>query len=138
MHLHDQTVGTGGDGRHGQRFHEPVIAAGMRGVDHNGQMAHALDGGNGGHIQRIAGLRLKGADAPLAQDDILIAVANWSMKTATAEITLPKELVDAQYVFEMETVNTRNCWYDITPPWRLSIKPCDLRVFRLVGKKPQK
>ncbi|MBQ6470788.1 MAG: hypothetical protein IJJ33_02280, partial [Victivallales bacterium] len=116
----------------GERFHFRVtMPYGMDNTEFHGYW----DNGIQANVPYVKVSYWQKKDRP---DDILIAVANWSMKTATAEITLPEHLTNAQYVFEMETVNTRNCWYDITPPWRLSIPPCDLRVFRLVGKKPRK
>ena len=45
----------------------PVHPRGVRGVHDDGQVAHLLDGGDGGHVQRVAGVGLEGADAPLAE-----------------------------------------------------------------------
>ena len=45
----------------------------MRGVHDHGQMAHLLDGRDGGDIQGVAGEGLKGADAPLAENDVFVA-----------------------------------------------------------------
>ena len=73
VHLDDQAVGTGGHGGQGQGLHHPVHAGGVGGVDDDGQVAHLLDGGDGGHVQGVAGIGLKGAHPPLAEDHVLVA-----------------------------------------------------------------
>ena len=48
----------------------------MAGVNHNRQMAQLVQGADGGDIQRIAGVGFKGADTPLAENDLLVAFAH--------------------------------------------------------------
>ena len=48
----------------------------MGGIHHHGQVAHPLHGRDGGHVQGVAGVGLKGADAPLAEDHVLVALGH--------------------------------------------------------------
>ena len=73
MNLDHQTVRTGCNSSLCQRLDHPVNAACMGRVNDNRQMAHALEHRNGGNIQRVAGVLLVGADAALAEDNVLVA-----------------------------------------------------------------
>ena len=68
-------------------------------------------------------------------DDCLVAVANWSPKSVVAEIELPDFLANAYFVCDMETVNRVFRWEDVGKKWKVSLGPCNLRVFRFIGKK---
>ena len=48
----------------------------MAGIYHDGQMGLFVDDGHGGKIQRVAGVLFKGADAALAEDDLLVAACH--------------------------------------------------------------
>ena len=73
MHLDHQTVGAHSGGGHGQGLHHPVHPGGVGGVHHDGQVAHAADGGNGGQVQGVAGEGLEGTHPSLAQNHVFIA-----------------------------------------------------------------
>ena len=45
----------------------------MAGVHHYGQVGELVEDGHGGQVQGVAGGRLEGADAPLTEDDVLVA-----------------------------------------------------------------
>ena len=73
MDLDHQAVGPGGHRRLGQLGHHPGLAAGVAGVHHHGQVGHFVQHHHAGQVQGVAHAGLKGADAPLAQDDVLVA-----------------------------------------------------------------
>ena len=58
--LDDEAVGASGYGGQGQGLHHPVHAGGVGGP-RSRQVAHLLNGGDGGHIQSVAGVGLEGA-----------------------------------------------------------------------------
>ncbi len=58
--LDDEAVGAGGHGGQGQGSTIQYMPAAW-GVHDHGQVAHLLDGGDGGHIQSVAGVGLEGA-----------------------------------------------------------------------------
>ena len=67
--------------------------------------------------------------------DYLVAAANWSEKDVTAEIALPPELLNAAFVYNMETAN-RNLWPEkVAKTWKVRIPAMDLKVFRFTGAK---
>lgn len=68
-------------------------------------------------------------------DDCLVAVANWSPENVTAEIELPDFLVNAYFVCNMETVNRVCRWENVDKKWKVSLGPCNLKVFRFIGRK---
>ena len=74
MHLDDQTVGAGGDRGEGQRRDERRVAAGVARIDDDRQMRLALEHRNRRDVERVARRRLVGANAALAQHDVVIAV----------------------------------------------------------------
>ncbi len=74
--LDDQAVRPGGHGRHGHAFHHPGLAAGVGGVHHHRQVAQPLHCQDRREVQGVAGIGLKGTDAPLTQNDVWIALAH--------------------------------------------------------------
>ena len=73
MNLDHQAVRTGCNSSLCQRLYHPVNAACMGRVNDDRQMAHALEHRNGGNIECVAGVLLVGADAALAEDNVLVA-----------------------------------------------------------------
>ena len=73
MNLDHQAVRTGCNSGLCQRLYHPVNAACMGRVNDDRQMAHALEYRNSGNIQRVAGVLFVGADAALAEDNVLVA-----------------------------------------------------------------
>jgi len=67
--------------------------------------------------------------------DWLVAVANWSERPVSAEIVLPPELLNAAYVYDMETTNRIHRWETVALPWKVHIPAMDLKVFRFTGAK---
>ena len=76
MHLHLQTVGTGGHSGDHHGFHEVCLAGGVAGVHDDGQVGLFVDEGHGRQVQRVAGVLFKGTDAALAQNDLLVAACH--------------------------------------------------------------
>ena len=76
MNLDHQTVRTGCNSGLCQRLDHPVNAACMGRVNDDRQMAHALEYRNSGNIECVAGVLLVGADAALAEDDVLVALSH--------------------------------------------------------------
>ena len=74
VHLDHEPVGSRGDGGQRQRLHQFDLARGVARVDHDGQVAALLDDGHGRDVERVAGGGLEGADAALAQDDVVVAL----------------------------------------------------------------
>ena len=73
MNLDHQAVCTGCNSSLCQRLYHPVNAACMGRVNDDRQMAHALEHRNSGNIECVAGVLLVGADAALAEDNVLVA-----------------------------------------------------------------
>ena len=69
-------VGAGGDGGAGHGQHAVAAAGAVAGVDEDGQVAEALDGGNDAEVEGVAGVVGKGAHAALAEDDLVVALAH--------------------------------------------------------------
>ncbi|MBE6392552.1 MAG: hypothetical protein E7044_00625 [Lentisphaerae bacterium] len=67
--------------------------------------------------------------------DWLVAVANWSQKDVTAEIVLPPELLNAAFIYNMETANRTLRPENVALPWKVRIPAMDLKVFRFTGAK---
>ena len=76
MDLDDEAVGPAGGGGHGHRRDQAVDAGGVAGVHDDGQVGELVEHGHGGEVQGVAGVVVKGADAPLAKDDLLIAAGH--------------------------------------------------------------
>ena len=76
MHLDHQPVGTVGDRSFSQLRHHPCVSAGVAGVHHHRQMGHLVQHDHTGKIQRVAHTGLEGADAALAQDDVLVTLGH--------------------------------------------------------------
>ena len=76
VNFDQDAVGAGGDGRAGHGQHAVAPAGAVAGVDENGQVAEALDGGNDAEVERVAGVVGKGAHAALAEDDLVVALAH--------------------------------------------------------------
>ena len=76
VHLDHQTIGTGSDRSFRQLRHHPCVAAGVAGVHHHRQVGHLVQHDHTGKVQRVAHTGLKGADAALAQDDVLVALGH--------------------------------------------------------------
>ena len=73
MHLDDEAVRPGGYRRQTHALHHPRLAAGVGGVHHHRQVGELLHRQHGGEVQGVAGIGLKGADTPLAEDDPVVA-----------------------------------------------------------------
>ena len=76
MYFDHQTVGTGSHGGFRQLRHHPCVTAGVAGVHHHRQVGHLVQHDHTGKVQRVAHTGLKGADAALAQDDVLVALSH--------------------------------------------------------------
>ena len=76
MNFDHQAVSTtsGGCKRHGG--HQSGLAGCVAGIDYNGQMAQFMQNRDRGQILSVAGVCLVGADATLAENDILIALTH--------------------------------------------------------------
>ena len=73
VHLDDQPIRSGGHRRQGHTLHHPRPAAGVGGVYHHRQVGQLLDRQYRRQIQGVAGVGLKGADTPFAQDHLVVA-----------------------------------------------------------------
>ena len=76
MDFDNETIGIAGRGGHGHGSYEAVDARGMAGVHNDRQMAQFVEHGDRCKIQRVAGVIIKGADAPLTENDLLVAVCH--------------------------------------------------------------
>ena len=74
--LDQEAIATGTEGGARQGHHELQLAAAVGGVGHDGQVGQALGRGQGAEVQAVAGDGLVGADAALAEDDVLAAVGH--------------------------------------------------------------
>ena len=74
--LDHQAVGTGGHGSLCQLGHHPCMAAGVAGVHYDGQVGHLVEHDHTGQIKGVAHAGLEGADAALAEDDVLVALGH--------------------------------------------------------------
>ena len=74
--FNNQSVGLRGNGgaRHG--WHEFAAPGGMAGIDNYRQVRHCVQHRNGGDIQRVSCRGLKGADAALAQDHLVVTAGH--------------------------------------------------------------
>ena len=71
--LDDQPVRPAGRGAQGHGGYQLVAACGVAGVHHHRQVAELVQDRDDGQIHGVAGGGLKGADAPLAEDHLVIA-----------------------------------------------------------------
>lgn len=76
MDLDHQAVGTGGDGGLCQLRHHPCVAAGVAGVHDDGQVGHLVEHDHAGEVEGVPHTGLEGADAALAEDDVLVALGH--------------------------------------------------------------
>ena len=76
MDFHFQAVGTGGHSRDHHGLHQVGFAGGVAGVYDDRQVSLLVDDGHSGEVQRVAGVLFKGADAALAEDDVLVAAGH--------------------------------------------------------------
>ena len=76
MDFHLQTVGTGGHSGDHHRLNQIGLAGGVAGVHDDGQMGLFVDDRHSGEVEGVAGVLLKGADAPLAENDLLVAAGH--------------------------------------------------------------
>ena len=76
VHLDHEAVGPGGHSGLGQLGHHPGVAAGVAGVHHHGQVGHLVQHHHTREVEGVAHTGLKGADAPLAEDDVLVALGH--------------------------------------------------------------
>ena len=74
--LDDESVGPDGGGGQGQGFDEPVEAGSVAGVHDHRQVGQPLEHRHGGDVQGVAGEGLVSADAPLAEDHLLVALGH--------------------------------------------------------------
>src|SRR5690554_3643655 len=76
VHLDHEAVRAGRHGRAGHGRHVPPLPRPVGRIHDDGQVAQLFDDGHRVEVQRVSGGRFKGADAPLAQDDVGIAGAD--------------------------------------------------------------
>ena len=76
VHLDDQAVRAAGRRSKGHGLHQAADARGMAGIDNNRQVGQLMQHRHATQIQGVAGSRFKGADAPLAEDHLLIAAGH--------------------------------------------------------------
>jgi hypothetical protein len=76
VHFHDQAVGSDGDRGARQRRDFVALAGAVAGIDDDGQMAQALDGGHDAEVERVAGVIGESAHSALAEDDVVVALAH--------------------------------------------------------------
>ena len=73
MDVDDHAVGADRDRGARERYDEVLAAGGVGRVDDDRQVAGRLDDRHRGDVEGVAGRRLEGADAALAQDDVEVA-----------------------------------------------------------------
>jgi len=73
MNFDKEAVGADGDGGARKRQNFVAHAGAVTRVHDDGQMAAALDGGNDGEVERIAGMVGEGAHAALAENHVVVA-----------------------------------------------------------------
>src|ERR671932_1094651 len=75
VRLHDEPVRFGSDGGFGERNHEVAPARGVGGIHDHRQVGEALGHDDRGEVEREPRGGLEGADAPLAEHDVIPARA---------------------------------------------------------------
>ena len=73
MHLDQQAVRACGDRGLRQCRHHPRLAARMRRIDDHRQVGFFFQHRDRGHVQHVAVVGFEGADAALAEDDVVVA-----------------------------------------------------------------
>src|SRR5437764_939678 len=73
----DEAVGSGGDARARERHHHVVVSRSVRGVNDDGQVRDAADGGDGREVERVARVLREGAYAALAEYDVVVALGHY-------------------------------------------------------------
>ena len=68
-------VGADGDAAQGHRPHQRALAGPVARVDHDRQVGQLAEERDRGQVERVAGVRLEGPDAALAQDHVRVARA---------------------------------------------------------------
>ncbi len=70
----EESIGANGDGSAGKRKNFVAFAGAMAGIDEDGKMTALFDGGDDGEVERVAGKIGEGADATLAEHDVVVAL----------------------------------------------------------------
>src|SRR5216684_3685279 len=73
VHLHQEPVGAGRRRGQRKRQHEIGPAGRVRGIHHHGQVRTLLRQRDGGDVEGVARRRLESADAPFAEDHLVVA-----------------------------------------------------------------
>ena len=76
MDLYHDAVSAGSSCRGSHGGHEAGFSGGVAGIYHHRQVGHLVQDGYGGNIQGIAGAGLEGTNAPLAEDNVFVALAH--------------------------------------------------------------
>ena|ERR1700676_2794845 len=74
--FNNQTISSDGDGGAGEWRHFVALAGTVAWIDHDGQVAKALDGGHNAEIERVAGVVGEGSYSALAEDYVVVALAH--------------------------------------------------------------
>ena len=74
--LDHDPVGARRDAGQRHRLDQPALAGGVRRIDDHRQVGQVVEQGHGRQVERVAGVRLEGPDAALAQDHVGIARAD--------------------------------------------------------------
>src|SRR5581483_3135122 len=74
MRLDDQAVRARRDRAQADRVDQAALAGGVRGSGEDGQVGKLLNGRNRIDVEGVARVGLEGADAALAQDDLVVAL----------------------------------------------------------------
>ena len=72
----DEAIGAGGDGGFAHVGDEVGVAGALAGVDDDGEVADAMDFGDDGQREGVAGVGFEGADAALAEDDVGVSAGH--------------------------------------------------------------
>ena len=73
MDFDEEAVGANGDGGAGKWKNFVALAGAVAGIDEDGKMAALFYGGDDGEIESVAGEIGEGADAALAEHDVVVA-----------------------------------------------------------------
>ena len=74
MHLDEKAVRSKGDSAFAKFIHQIGAATSLAGINHHRQVRFFFRDGHRGEIERVSGVGLKGADAPLAQHHVRISM----------------------------------------------------------------
>src|SRR5579862_4347179 len=75
MNLDHEAIGSGGDRALGDGIHQGSLARAMRRVRDQWQVRKLLQGGDSVDIEGVSRVSFKCADAALAKDDLVVALA---------------------------------------------------------------